>query len=150
VQLDQPVFWLPQPSSTFHGRDVFAPVAAALANGTPLAALCSPLDDPVYLDLPEPQRVPGGWLGQVLHVDAFGNLATNLGSPHLPATGPVTVRLAGVEITELIHAYGERPAGTLVALLDSAGALSVAVVNGHAAARLGCGVGTAVELGGSI
>ena len=82
----------------------------------------------------------------MIHVDHFGNLATNLGSEHLPATGEVEVRIRGERIAGVAQAFGQMPNGALIALIDSAGALSIAVVNGSAAGRLGVGVGEKVEV----
>ncbi len=146
VHLDRPQYWLPQVSRTFHGRDIFAPAGAHLANGTALAELGTPISDPIRLRLPEAQRTSYGWQGEVIHVDHFGNLATNLGSEHLPAAGEVEVRIRGERIAGVAQAFGQKPNGALTALIDSAGALSIAVVNGSAAARLGAGVGEKVEV----
>ncbi len=146
VHLDRTQYWLPQVSRTFHGRDIFAPAGAHLANGTALAELGTPIGDPVRLHLPEAQRTSYGWQGEVIHVDHFGNLATNLGSEHLPATGAVEVRIRGERIAGVAQAFGQKPNGALTALIDSAGALSIAVVNGSADGRLGAGVGEKVEV----
>ena len=146
VQLDRPEYWLPQVCRTFHGRDIFAPVAAHLANGATLAELGTPISDPIRLHLPEPRRTPGGWQGEVIHIDHFGNLATNLGSEHLPPAGEMEIHIRGERIVGVAAAYGESPAGSLTALIDSAGALSIAVVNGSAAERLHARVGEIVEI----
>jgi S-adenosylmethionine hydrolase len=146
VQLNRAQFWRQPVSPTFHGRDIFAPAAAHLANGVPLVELGDALDDPLRLALPLPRRLPDGWQGEVTHVDAFGNLATNLGAAHLPPAGGAEVRIAGERILGVVAAFGERPPGTLVALIDSAGALCIARVNGSAAAHLGVGVGCLVEV----
>jgi S-adenosylmethionine hydrolase len=148
VWLDRPRFWLDRVSATFHGRDIFAPAAAHLANGVALSELGSPITDVVRLWLPAPRRTERGWQGEVIHVDNFGNLATNLGAQHLAAAGSegVEIKVAGERIVGVVAAYGERPAGELVALIDSSGALSIAVVNGSAAARLRVGVSEPIEV----
>lgn len=145
VHLDRPQFWLPQVSHVFHGRDIFAPAGAYLAGGVPLSELGSPIQDPVRLNLPVPAHIPGGWRGQVIHVDSFGNLGTNLTSEQIGST-PRWVRIAGATIKRLSQAFGDGKPGDLVALIDSDGKLSVAVVNGNAAVRLGIGAGAQVEL----
>jgi len=146
VHLDRPGYWLPQVSRTFHGRDIFAPVAAHLANGAALTELGTPIADPIRLRLPEARRTRQGWQGEVIHIDHFGNLATNLGREHLPPAGEVEIRIRGERIAGVAEAFGEKPAGSLTALIDSAGALSIAVVNGSAAERLHAGVGEVVEM----
>ena len=109
VHLDQKQYWLPEVSHVFHGRDIFAPVAAHLANGTALSELGRHCDDPVLLDLPPPQRTAQGWRGEVIHVDHFGNLATNIRLEHLGQAENVVLRLAGVEVDGLVQTFGDRP-----------------------------------------
>ena len=133
IHLDQPRFWLPDISGVFHGRDVFAPVAAYIATGTPLNSLGRTIADPIRFDLPSPTAVHGGWLGQVIHIDHFGNLSTNLNASHIKSSKQVVLRINGRQIEGLVSTFGERSAGSLVALLDSSGALAICVVNGSAA-----------------
>lgn len=148
--LDRPRFWLPQPSHVFHGRDIFAPVAAHLAAGVPLEEVGSPVRDPVRLALPQPERTAHGWRGQVIHVDHFGNIASNIRIEHLQqvlvSREQVRVRAGGFEIDGLVNTFGERPPGTLVALIGSTGNLLVCEVNGNAAARLNVRVGDPFEV----
>jgi len=151
VQLDRPRFWLPEVSHSFHGRDIFAPVAAHLATGVALDELGSPLAQGVVrliIPQPTPLAAPGrrGWRGQVIHVDAFGNLATNFTRQHVPSTGNPCLRIAGQEICGLASTFGEGRPGDLIAMLDSAGQLSLCEVNGSAARRLTVAVGEPVEL----
>jgi S-adenosyl-L-methionine hydrolase (adenosine-forming) len=146
VDLDQPRFWLPNVSAIFHGRDVFASVAAHLANGVRLSELGSPVTDPVRLEFPQPHRHTRGWRGSVLHVDAFGNLSTNLDHTHVPANSRVTVKIADAQIDGIAATFGDGKPGQLVALFDSAGKLCISVVNGNAASRLQVGVGVPLEV----
>jgi S-adenosylmethionine hydrolase len=145
VHLDKPQYWLPVVSHVFHGRDIFAPCAAALAAGVPLESLGTSITDPVRLDLPQPQATPGGWKGQVIHVDHFGNISTNLTDTHLGEAPGATIRLGGVNIHGMIKTFGERPVGALVALYGSNGNLIISVVNGNAAQQLGVQIGDVVE-----
>jgi len=146
VHLDRPQFWLPEVSQVFHGRDIFSPVAGRLAAGMQLADLGSPLSDPHRLALPQPQRTPFGWQAEIIHIDHFGNLATNLRLEHLPGIENITVRLAGVALQGLVRTFGDRPPGELVALYGSTGSLIVSEVNGSAAARLGARVGDPLQV----
>jgi S-adenosylmethionine hydrolase len=145
-QLDNPAFWLAKVSRTFHGRDVFSPVGAHLANGVPLTELGSPIDDPIWLPLPRPERTPAGWLAHVTVIDVFGNLTLDLRAAQLQDVGAVTFRVGGREITGLVESYGHRKGGDLVAVVDSEEFVEIAVVNGSAAGELDAKVGDVVEV----
>jgi hypothetical protein len=146
VVLDQPGYWLPQVSHVFHGRDIFAPCAAHLANGTALEDLGTPIASPLRLSLPQPTRRGNVLRGEVIHIDHFGNVSTNIRAEHLGEPQEVRLRLSGAEIHGLVRTFGERPPGELVALYGSTGSLIVSVVNGSAAQRLRVRVGDPVEV----
>lgn len=146
VHLNRPQFWLPSVSKVFHGRDIFAPVAAALANGTPLIDLGERIQDPVRLKFAVPARIECGWRGEIIHIDAFGNLATNLRSEHLQGRGQVEVHIGHERIPHLVQAFGEGAPGQLVTLIDSSGALAVSAVNGCAERVLAAHFGDPVEV----
>lgn len=140
---------LPTParaSATFHGRDLFAPAAAALAAGTPLDTLGVPHVAPVVRRTPEPRRTEDGALaGQVIACDRFGNLITNLVSPR-----GGSVEIAGRALGPLRRTYAEVPSGALVALVGSSGLVEIAVRDGSAARELALGRGAPVILRPSI
>lgn len=144
--LDRPAYWRPEVSPVFHGRDVFAPVAAHLASGIALAQIGAPFDTPVRLESLAPIRVADGLRGIVEYIDRFGNVRTNITRELLGDRDDVTVRIAGREVTSLTRTFGDRPAGELIALIGSSGDLILSVVNGSAAERLGCRVGDEVEV----
>lgn len=146
VHTNRPQYWLPEVSHVFHGRDIFSPVAAQIAIGTPLETLGESIDDPVRLDVARPERTPSGWRGQVIHIDHFGNIATNIRKEQLGAPHPLVVRLRGTDVPGLFRTFGELPPGELMALYGSTGNLIVSVVNGNAAGRLNAQVGDAVEV----
>jgi len=135
-------------SSTFHGRDVFAPLAAALAGGVDLDSLGPRIDDFQRFDLPLPEREGATIAGRVLYVDPFGNLVTNVSGAMLEAldTSRIEIRLAGAVIRGLCRAYGDVPPGILLAYVGSAGLVELAVNQKSAAARLGAGRGTGVTV----
>lgn len=144
--LDQPAFWRPEISRTFHGRDIFAPVAAHLANGVPLEHLGTPVDDPVLLPLWQPERrADGHILGHVDHVDHFGNLISNIPAAWL-AGRRWTVAIAGRQVIGPQPTYAAVEPGELLALVSSSNHLEVAVRNGSAAALLGVQAGERIEL----
>ena len=147
VHTHQTAYWLPQVSDIFHGRDVFAPVAAHWAAGVSIDALGDVIDDPIRLDLPRPQRTPQGLNGEVtLIFQHFGNMITNLHRDDLEDWDGVIVRLCGVEIDGLVRTFGEREPGTLIALFGSSGHLMISVVNGRATDRLNPSIGDAVDV----
>ena len=150
VELTNREFWLPVISHVFHGRDIFSPVAAHLANGVPPTDLGTPFDNPVRLELPKPQRTQGGWRGEVTHIDHFGNISTNIRVEHLGEAmkqkEKITVSLNGRMIQGMVDTFGERHPGELIALLGSTGNLAIAVVNGSALNLLGMKVGDGVEV----
>jgi S-adenosyl-L-methionine hydrolase (adenosine-forming) len=146
VKLDQPNFWLPQVSDVFHGRDVFAPVAAHLANGTELSALGTAIDDPIRLPLPEPNQIENGWRGQVIQIDQFGNIATNIFRSHLAGMESVLVRIGDMTIAGLVRTFGDRAPGSLIALYGTDNDLTISIVEGNAAARLNATIGDTVEV----
>ncbi len=145
VHLTRREYWLPQVSHTFHGRDIFAPVAAYLARGVPITSLGEPIGDPVMLDLPQPRRMPDGSLrGQVVYVDRFGNLVTNVPAGWLDRAVRWQIEVAGRTVEKLSTTYSDVPGGQLLALIGSAGTLELAVREGSAARMLGIGIGEPV------
>lgn len=146
IELYKKRFWLPQVAQSFHGRDLFAPVAAHLANGVTIEELGDPFENPVCISIPAPIKTASGWQGQVIRVDHFGNLITNLGRQQLPPGKGVILDVGNTTITDFVTTFGNRAAGDLISMIDSGGSLSVCVVNGSAAARLGVGVDAPVSL----
>lgn len=153
-------------SSTFHGRDIFAPAAARLARGDALGALGSPVGDLVQLPAPRLSVAPGTIRGEVVHIDHFGNVVTSIGrlersTPQTltlrPAFGgdvtPLTVdavsaqiSAGGVQVRGIHATYSEVEPGTLLALVGSSALLELGVNQGNAAARLGVRIGDTVEV----
>lgn len=161
--LEEPRFWLPTVSATFHGRDILAPVAARLCQGLDPRQLGPPIERLIELDWPEPQvtqnaasgSTKGGAsiAGEIIAVDSFGNAITNIGDQHLVRLSDRSaIRVACSKSNSevpLVRTYGDRPCGTPVALIGSGGFLEIAVVEGSAARELGLNVGDRVEVRGS-
>jgi S-adenosylmethionine hydrolase len=125
---------------TFHGRDVFAPAAAALARGVALETLGEPLSSPAIRRTPETVREANGWIrGEVISIDRFGNAITNLVGHHA-----VEVR-AGPVIVPVRSTYGEVEPGQAVAVIGSSGLLEIAVRDGSAAVSHGLRRGSVVR-----
>lgn len=125
----------PSPSRTFHGRDLFAPVAARLAMGAPFDAVGPLVDDAVPMVLPAP--VEG--VGEVLYVDHFGNAITNL-----PGADTGVVGIGGVR-ARVVSTYGAAEPGEVVAVTGSTGRLEVVVRNGDARRALSLAPGMPVS-----
>lgn len=131
-------------SATFHGRDVFVPAAVHLALAQAFDALGPAVSDPVIRRTPEPRRgAEGGIEGQVVTIDRFGNLITNL----IGVRGGTVI--VGTRVAPVRRTYGDVNPGELVALVGSSGLLEVAVRDGSAAAALGARRGDPVTLRGA-
>jgi S-adenosylmethionine hydrolase len=142
VEISASAWRLEPVSATFHGRDVFAPAAAALATGRALDALGPPATAPVELDWVAPTREAAGGLGDVIALDRFGNATTNL--PGAWADGGV-VEVAGVRVP-VRRTYADVGSGEAVAVVDSEGRVEIAVRDGSAARVLGVAPGMPVWL----
>lgn len=129
---------------TFHGRDVFAPAAAQLANGAALPHLGAQITDPCRIAAPPPRRDGADLVGEVVHVDRFGTLISDLGS-QLAESG-MRVHAGEWDIGTLRRTFGDVERGQLVALVGSGGTVEIAVRDGSAARLLGLGIGAAVRL----
>ena len=144
-------YFLPEVSRTFHGRDVFAPVAAALASGVAIGELGPAIERIEPLSALGPRESASGEMtGVVVHVDRFGNLVTNLEErwlrPRVADMGSAVVRVADAAVHGVSETYSRVPAGELLALFGSTGRLEISVCLGNAAERLGVGVGSAVAV----
>lgn len=147
IHLDQPQYWLTEISPVFHGRDIFAPSAAYLATGVPYGKLGLPIHDPIRINYPRPEPMAGGRLrGQVMEIDSFGNLATNISDTDLLPLGDVSVKVGGQQIDGLVSTFGDRPAGELIALYGTSHDLIISIVNGNAARKLNASLGDTVEV----
>lgn len=146
--LADPHYWRQPVSSTFHGRDILAPVAGWLSRGVSPELLGPPVSKWVSLQTADPELRPEQLQGEVVFVDHYGNLITNIpGEAFLALTGrPVRVTVGDAETTLKVRTYSEAGRGTLVALVSSSGMLEIAVVQGSAAERSGAGMGTPVTV----
>lgn len=138
--------WRParEPSATFHGRDIMAPVVGMLASGTPMTEMARPIDNPVLLDVTPTDG--GAGLARVIHVDVFGNATTNLSHEMLGERRVRSVRARGRDLGRLRRTYWDVAPGKPLALIGSSGLLEVAVRDGSAAQELGVRVGDEVAV----
>jgi hypothetical protein len=131
-------YMLPEPHPTFHGRDIFAPVAAHLSTGKPFDEVGPLVRDPIMLSIPPAKENAAGLEGAVIYVDRFGNLTSNIDKARLTRTvGSVCV--GSVTIQGLRRFFGEVPEGEAMALINSFGLLEIAVNQDNAAQVLGIG-----------
>ncbi|HVV74277.1 MAG TPA: SAM-dependent chlorinase/fluorinase [Verrucomicrobiae bacterium] len=145
--LENSKFFLKPPSHTFHGRDVFAPVAAHLSHGTPIQRFGPRMSEPVHLPWPPPRRTRMGLEGEVIYVDRFGNALTNIESGELESGGGRGWSvLAGRCLCPVESFYQAVPAGRPVAVIGSSGFLEIAVNGGSAAESFKLRPGTPVRL----
>lgn len=147
-RLTEPAYWRTPVSATFHGRDVFAPVAAHLARGVPLEALGEPAGEYVDLVVPAGRWDGTALRGEVLSIDPFGNLVTTIPGAliqHLAGVGAVTVETeSGTLRASVARTFGDVAHGDAVVFVGSDGVVEVAINGGSAAARTGASVGARV------
>ena len=137
----------PAAAATFHGRDVLAPLAARLIDGLNPESLGSPLDTLATFHWPSHLETPTGIQGEVISIDAFGNLVTNLPASLLPRLQTAGRLCVGPhEITTIVRTYGDASPGTAVALVGSQGFIEAAVVEGRADERLNARLSTPVAI----
>ncbi len=137
-QLTNPKYFRPTISSTFHGRDIFAPVAAHLACGVAPKNFGPLLDHPKPLELPQLITEDNKLTGEVIYIDHFGSAITNIRRNDLPRANVqhVSVQIDGTTITGLSQTYEDRASGESVALMGSADLLEIAIRDGNAADEL--------------
>ena len=155
VALENRAYFRHPVSRTFHGRDIFAPLAAHLARGIALDALGPALDpsDLVHLALPAPRlKFPGHLEGTIVAVDRFGNLITDIHRELLPLSGAglpqrkLEIVCAQTRMRGLAQSYADQPPGTVLAIIGSRDTLEISVNQGHAAHLLKATAGDAVTV----
>jgi S-adenosylmethionine hydrolase len=145
-QLENPKYFLKNISRTFHGRDLFAPVAAHLSRGLALARLGRELKEFVRIPWPEPIQRRGGIHGEIVHIDRFGNAITNIGTGLAGEGRSAVCEVSGKRRSRclLMPFYGAVPVNTPVAVMGSSGLLEIAVNGGSAAEQFGLQIGDKV------
>ncbi len=134
----------PHASNTFHGRDLFAPAAKALAMGARLEDMGQPLESPLVCQWFQPRQTPQGIRARVVLVDRFGNLITDVPGDML--SGRRWAVMAGGKTVLPGKTYGDVEPGQAVALVGSGGFLEISIRDGNASGELGLGVGDVVEV----
>jgi S-adenosylmethionine hydrolase len=149
VELTERKYARPTVSRTFEGRDRFAPAAGWLAKGVALVSLGKSIPDYRVIDLPRPVAGQGGLTGEVVRVDRFGNLITNIDRravEQLAGRAGVAITAGDREVPRLVATYAEAAPGEICALFGSTDHLEIAVNAGDAARLLGLGRGARVRV----
>lgn len=145
VHLNRPEYWLATISRTFHGRDIFAPVAAHLSLGVPIEKMGEPIDDWVRLEIATAARnVDGTIVGKVMHIDHFGNLITNVPAEMLGELNEARIETGRFVLSGIRQTYAEAKPGEPLVLVSSSGNLEIAMRDGNAAVTLGIKTGDQV------
>ena len=143
-------YYLQPVSKTFHGRDIFAPVAAWLSKGWQTPSMGDEIQDFKRFALPRPKEADGAVKGVVLRADSFGNLITNFRAEDLPESalngGALNLQVGTQSITRLVDTFARGNNGEAIAYLGSSGYVEIAVNKGNAARTLGIARGAAVIL----
>ena len=150
VTVENSTYLLPQVSSTFHGRDIFAPVAAHLSRGVSIDKLGNPVTNPVQLPIPKPEVTNETIIGHVIWIDSFGNLITNISHEILESLGGqnnVVIHAGIAKIDRLNHSYAESAVGDPLAIIGSSNRLEISINQGDAAQVLGLKRGDVITVG---
>ena len=147
VAIQNPAYYLREVSNTFHGRDIFAPVAAYLSLGVPLADIGPPVENLVQLPTPIPEVSGNMVTGQIVKIDRFGNAITNISESALGGeVSGYEINVQGVRLTHINRAYTESAVGDPLAIIGSFGLLEIAINGGSAENRFGLKRGDVVEV----
>ncbi len=146
IALTNKKYFLAEPSSTFHARDIFAPVAAYLSLGIKVGEFGNPAKECFKLIIPEPELKRKVLLGQVIHIDHFGNLITNIGAELLKNNQIAGMMVGTKWIKRMVRSYFEIPENQLGVLVGSSGFLEIAVNQGSAQKVLKSRIGTKVKI----
>jgi S-adenosyl-L-methionine hydrolase (adenosine-forming) len=149
VELTERRYARPTVSRTFEGRDRFAPAAAWLAKGTEPTAMGRPVATWLQLEIPEPHEEQTALVGEVVLVDRFGNLVTNIDRRRFDQfrhDASISIAVDGQIVDRLVATYAEAPAGSICALFGSSDHLELALNGGSAAHQLGLGRGAAIRI----
>ncbi|MGH7929630.1 MAG: SAM hydrolase/SAM-dependent halogenase family protein [Candidatus Binatia bacterium] len=148
IHLSNPAYHRKPVSTTFHGRDIFAPVAAHLSLGVDSALIGDPVQDFARITWPVVTVIPNGLEGEIVYIDGFGNLFTNVGPQQLSALpdDKLVFSVAGVVIEGLASHYAAAVSGDLVALINSWELLEIAVYRGNAQDRCDARIGDKIQI----
>jgi len=151
-EIINPKYMLRKISRTFHGRDIFSCTAAYLAKGVPPSEFGSKIDNPIIPDFVKPVFMKDGLVGEVIHIDDFGNLITNISFRDLEKIGAeegkgLSIKLGDIILKlKLCSAYGEAPTKTPLTIIGGSGFLEVSINQGNAAVEFNAKVGDSIHV----
>jgi len=149
VAMENSAYFLPQVSNTFHGRDIFAPVAAHLSRGITIDKMGSPVAQPVQLPIPKPQVTEKAISGGIIWIDSFGNLITNISHEivkSLEGRNGVVICAGSAKIDHVNRSYAESAVGEALAIVGSFNRLEISINQGNAAQTLGLRRGDTIRI----
>jgi S-adenosylmethionine hydrolase len=149
IELTNPEYFLDEVSDTFHGRDIFAPVAAHLSLGVEIEKLGNDAGELKEIHFPEPEVSQNGIKGHIIHIDKFGNLITDIKQElfnSVISDGQFSIKIAGIELDKISRSYADVAEGKPLAIFDSFGNLEIAVNCGSAAEKLKARKGDSIEI----
>ena len=147
--MENSTYFLPQVSNTFHGRDIFAPVAAHLSRGVPIGKLGSPVAQPTQLSVATPQITDKSVIGHIIWIDSFGNLVTDISHEileSLEGRDSVVVHVGSTEIGHFNCSYAESAVGEALTIVGSFNRLEISINQGNAAQTLGLKRGDTITI----
>jgi S-adenosylmethionine hydrolase len=149
IHLKEKRYWMHKISPTFHGRDIFAPVAAHLSLGVNPFLMGEKIDNPTTITYPLPSKKNSDLVGEVIRVDHFGNLITNITSEHLSPflkSKGFIIKIGALTLKKISTTYNDVSEGQPLALIGSSDLLEIAVNMGRVTNYIGrdCGMGTKV------
>ena len=145
VEIQNKAYYLPEVSNTFHGRDIFAPIAAHLSLGIPLEDIGPPVQTLVQLPIQAPELSGNTLTGQIVKIDRFGNAITNISESAIAglesaSTGEISayeIRIGSIRLNRFNRVYAESGVGKPLAIIGSSGLLEIAINSGNAKESLG-------------
>ena len=147
VAIQNPAYYLPEVSNTFHGRDIFAPVAAHLSLGVSLVNIGAPIEGLVQLPIPIPQVSENTIIGQIIKIDRFGNAITNISASMIAGIGATyEIKVGSTRLRRIHNAYAESGVSEPLAIIGSVGLLEIAINGGSAEKQLGLKQGDTVAI----
>jgi hypothetical protein len=149
VELTNPLYFLDRISNTFHGRDIFAPVAAYLSLGISLDRFGAYIDDLMEISIPKPIFNESEITGQIVYIDKFGNLITNISQEFFESAVSdrrFIIKIGDIKLDGISNAYINMPEGEPLAVFNSFDRLEIAVNHGSAKDILGVQIGTAIRI----
>ncbi|WP_340103352.1 SAM hydrolase/SAM-dependent halogenase family protein [Rhodohalobacter sp. 8-1] len=149
IELTNSKFWRPNPSQTFHGRDIFAPVAAHLANGVDFSELGQPIEKLETYRWAVPISDKDGVQGWIVHIDHFGNLISNIPESMIREAGAgsdLKIYVGNTIFDTIVNTFGDVPDGEPAAYIGSSGVLEIAINKGDAREMLGVEKGAQISI----